>query len=268
MKKCLLVSRVYIRDIFEGYYVRSDGDFELNYFIIKDVRKVYCVKVVVIVVREFVISDDEIYGKFQIDDGMGMIWVFGFCDDMCFIRFVKKGDLVQIIGKVVEWCDDKQIFVEGVVRVSFNFWIFYCFEIFKEKVEYVEKVKIVFEIYDRYGIIVKVKVIVKNKGVDEEFFQMIDELYILMFEQRIFEEELFEEEIEEEEEKIEENFEVEKVKEVIMNFLREKGKVLFYKFIVKKLFLEFDEEIIEEVIIQFFVDGEIYELEIGFYELF
>lgn len=64
MKKCLLVSRVYIRDIFEGYYVRSDGDFELNYFIIKDVRKVYCVKVVVIVVREFVISDDEIYGKF------------------------------------------------------------------------------------------------------------------------------------------------------------------------------------------------------------
>lgn len=60
---------------------------------------------------------------------------------------------------------------------------------------------------------------------------------------------MFEEEIEEEEEKIEENFEVEKVKEVIMNFLREKGKVLFYKFIVKKLFLEFDEEIIEEVII-------------------
>ncbi len=60
--------------------------------------------------------------------------------------------------------------------------------------------------------------------------------------------------------------EVEKAKEAIMNLLREKGKALSHKFIVKKLSSEFDEEIIEEAITQLLADGEIYEPEIGFYE--
>lgn len=51
-----------------------------------------------------------------------------------------------------------------------------------------------------------------------------------------------------------------------MNLLREKGKALSHKFIVKKLSSEFDEEIIEEAITQLLADGEIYEPEIGFYE--
>ncbi|MBP1911435.1 OB-fold nucleic acid binding domain-containing protein [Thermococcus stetteri] len=266
MKKRLPASRVYIRDILEGYYVRSDGDFEPNYLITKDARKVYRVKVVATVVREPVISDDETYGKFQIDDGTGTIWVLGFRDDTRFIRLVKKGDLVQIIGKVAEWRDDKQILVEGVARVSPNFWILHRFETLKEKVEHAEKAKIAFEIYDRYGITAKAKVIAKNKGVDEELLQTIDELYTLMLEQRTLEEELFEKEAEEEEEKVEGNPEVEKAKEAIMKLLREKGKALSHKFIVKKLSSEFDEEIIEEAITQLLADGEIYEPEIGFYE--
>ncbi|AMQ18515.1 OB-fold nucleic acid binding domain-containing protein [Thermococcus peptonophilus] len=264
MKKRLPASRVYIRDILEGYYVRSDGDFEPNYLITKDARKVYRVKVVATVVREPVISDDETYGKFQIDDGTGTIWVLGFRDDTRFIRLVKKGNLVQIIGKVAEWRDDKQILVEGVAKVSPNFWILHRFETLKEKVEHAEKAKIAFEIYDRYGITAKAKVIAKNKGVSEELLQTIDELYTLMLEQRTLEEELFEDEAEEE--KSPENPEVEKAKEAIINLLREKGKALSHKFIVKKLSSEFDEEIIEEAIAQLLAEGEIYEPEIGFYE--
>jgi len=265
MKKRLPASRVYIKDILDGYYVRSEGDFEPNYLITRDARKVYRVKTVATVVREPVISDDETYGKFQIDDGTGTIWVLGFRDDTRFIRLVKKGDIVQIIGKVAEWRDDKQILVEGVAKVSPNFWILHRFETLRDKVEHAEKAKIAFEIYDKYGITAKAKVIAKNRGVDEELLQTIDELYTMMLEQRALEEELIEEETEEKEE-APTNPELEKAKEAVMKLLREKGRALSHKFIVKKLSKEFDEEIIEEAISQLLAEGEIYEPEIGFYE--
>ncbi len=264
MKKRLPASRVYIRDILDGYYVRSEGDFEPNYLITRDARKVYRVKVVATVVREPVISDDETYGKFQIDDGTGTIWVLGFRDDTRFVRLVKKGDLVQIIGKVAEWRDDKQILVEGVAKVSPNFWILHRFETLKEKVEHAKKAKAAFEIYDRYGITAKAKVIAKNKGIDEELLLTIDELYTMMLEQRTLEEELVEEEEEPEETPV--NPELEKAKDAVMKLLREKGKALSHKFIVKKLSKDFDEEVIEEAIAQLLAEGEIYEPEIGFYE--
>ena len=264
MKKRLPASRVYIRDILDGYYVRSEGDFEPNYLITRDARKVYRVKVVATVVREPVISDDETYGKFQIDDGTGTIWVLGFRDDTRFVRLVKKGDLVQIIGKVAEWRDDKQILVEGVAKVSPNFWILHRFETLKEKVEHAKKAKAAFEIYDRYGITAKAKVIAKNKGIDEELLLTIDELYTMMLEQRTLEEELVEEEEEMEETPV--NPELEKAKDAVMKLLREKGKALSHKFIVKKLSKDFDEGVIEEAIAQLLAEGEIYEPEIGFYE--
>ncbi len=265
MKKRLPASRVYIKDILNGYYVRSEGDFEPNYLITRDARKVYRAKVVATVVREPVISDDETYGKFQIDDGTGAIWVLGFRDDTRFIRLVKKGDLVQIIGKVAEWRDDKQILVEGVAKVDPNFWILHRFETLKEKVEHAKKARLAFDIYNRYGITAKAKVIAKNKGIDEDLLMTMDELYTMMLEQRNLEEELFEEEeIPEEEPK--ENPEVEKAKKAVLELLQEKGKALSHKFIIKKLSSEFSEEVLEEAITQLLAEGEIYEPEIGYYE--
>ena len=266
MKKRLPASRVYIRDIINGYFVRSEGDFEPNYLITRDARKVYRVKVVATVVREPAISEDETYGKFQIDDGTGTIWVLGFRDATRFIRLVKKGDLVQIIGKVTEWRDDKEIQVEGIAKVEPNMWILHRFETLKEKVEHARKARIAFEIYDKYGITAKAKVIAKNKGVSEDMLQTIDELYTMMLEQRSAEEALFEEEIPEETEEVQANPELEKAKKAVMDLLREKNKALSHKFIVKKLSKDFDEELIEEAITQLLAEGEIYEPEIGYYE--
>ncbi len=265
MKKRLPASRVYLRDIIDGYYVRSEGDFEPNYLITKDARKVYRVKVVATVVREPMISEDETYGRFQIDDGTGTLWVFGFRENTRFVKLVKKGDLVQIIGKVAEWRDDKQILVEGVSKVSPNMWILHRFETLKEKVEHAKKAKIAFEIYDRYGITAKAKVIAKNKGVSEDLLMTIDELYTLMLEQRALEEEILEEEAVEEETPPEKP-ELERAKKAVLELLREKGKALSHKFIIKKLSSEFNEEIIEEAITRLLADGEIYEPEIGYYE--
>ncbi|ASJ11711.1 OB-fold nucleic acid binding domain-containing protein [Thermococcus thioreducens] len=265
MKKRLPASRVYIKDIIDGYYVKSEGDFEPNYLITRDARKVYRVKVVATVVREPIMSEDETYGRFQIDDGTGTLWVFGFRENTRFINLVKKGDLVQIIGKVAEWRDDKQILVEGIARVEPNMWILHRFETLKEKAEHAKKARIAFEIYDRYGITAKAKVIAKNKGVSEDMLMTIDELYTMMLEQRSTEEALFEEEVVEEEPKVE-NPELEKAKKAVLELLREKGKALSHKFIVKKLSKEIDEELIEEAITQLLAEGEIYEPEIGYYE--
>ncbi|WP_297418095.1 OB-fold nucleic acid binding domain-containing protein [Thermococcus sp.] len=264
MKKRLPASRVYIKDILNGYYVRSEGDFEPNYLITRDARKVYRAKVVATVVREPVISDDETYGKFQIDDGTGTIWVLGFRDDTRFIRLVKKGDLVQVIGKVAEWRDDKQILVEGVTKVDPDFWILHRYETLKEKTEHAKKARLAFDIYNRYGITAKAKVIAKNKGVDEDLLMTMDELYTMVLEQRNLEEELFEEEPPEKEPQ--ENLEVKKAKKAVVELLREKGKALSHKFIVKKLSSEFDEDILEDAITQLLAEGEIYEPEIGYYE--
>ncbi len=267
MKKRLPATRVYLKDIIEGYYVRSEGDFEPNYLITKDARKIYRVKVVATIVREPVISEDETYGKFQIDDGTGTIWVLGFRDDTRFIRLVRKGDLVQIIGKVAEWRDDKQILVEGVTKVHPNMWILHRFETLKEKVEHVKKVRIAFEIYDTYGITAKAKVIAKNKGISEDMLQTIDELYTILLEQRSQE---FIEEAPEEtfiEEEKEAPPELIEAKKAVLEILRAKDKPISGKFIERKLKEKFNPEIIDEAIKELLAEGEIYEPEIGFYRV-
>ncbi|ASJ10427.1 replication protein RepA [Thermococcus sp. P6] len=263
MRKRLPASRVYIKDLLEGYYVRSEGDFEPNYLITRDARKIHRAKVVATVVRDPIMSEDETYGRFQIDDGTGTLWVFGFREDTRFVKLVKKGDLVQIVGKISEWRDDRQILVEGVSKVEPNMWILHRFETLKEKAEHALKARTAFEIYDRYGITAKARVIAKNKGISEDLLMTIDELYTLMLEQKNAEEEIFEEELPEESE---ENPELEKAKKAVLELLREKGRALSRKFIVKKLSGELDEELIEEAITRLLAEGEIYEPEIGYYE--
>ncbi len=266
MKKRLPASRVYIDDVLTGYYVKSEGDLEPNYLITQDARKVYRVKVVATVVREPFLSDDETYGRFQIDDGTGTIWVLGFRDDTRFVKLVSKGDIVQVIGKVAEWRDDKQILVEGVSKVHPNMMILHRFETLKEKAEHAIKARTAFDIYNRYGITAKAKVIAKNKGIDEDLLVTIDELYAIMLERKAYEEEFPEEEVEAAEE-AEENPELEKAKKAVLDLLKEKGKPLSHKFIIKKLSREgFDEETIEDAVTRLLAEGEIYEPETGYYE--
>ncbi|WP_456394401.1 OB-fold nucleic acid binding domain-containing protein [Thermococcus sp.] len=267
MKKRLPAARVYLKDIIDGYYVRSEGDFEPNYLITKDARKVYRVKVVATVVREPAISEDETYGKFQIDDGTGTMWVLGFRDDTRFVRLVKKGDLVQIIGKVAEWRDDKQILVEGVTKVHPNMWILHRFETLKEKVEHMKKARTAFEIYDTYGITAKAKVIAKNRGISEDLLQTIDELYTIMLEQRSqeFIEETPEEALIEEEKTV--SPELVEAKKAVLEILKAKDKPISRKFIERKLRDRFDSDIIDEAIKDLLAEGEIYEPEIGFYRI-
>ncbi|NJE08987.1 replication protein RepA [Thermococcus sp. M39] len=265
MKKRLPATRVYIKDILEGFYVKSEGDFEPNYLITKDARKVYRAKIVATVVRDPVIAEDETYGKFQVDDGTGVIWVLGFRDDTKFAKLVKKGDLVQIIGKIAEWRGDKQILVEGVSKVHPNMWILHRYEALRDKVEHIKKAKIAFEIYNTYGITAKAKVIAKNKGVSEELLETIDELYAIMMEQRA-EEALEEEMFEEEEKTVDET--LEEAKRAILEILRSKGdKPVSIRYIQRKLQDKFEPEVIEDALRELMAEGEIYEPEVGYYKI-
>ncbi|RLF77304.1 single stranded DNA-binding domain-containing protein [Palaeococcus sp. (in: euryarchaeotes)] len=264
MRKRLPATRVHIKDILDGYYIKSEGDFEPNYLITKDARKIYRVKVVGTVVREPAISEDETYGKFQIDDGTGVIWVLAFRDDTKFVKLVEKGDLVQLIGKVAEWRGDKQILVEGVYKVSPNAWILHRYETLRDKVEHVKRAKAALDIYNTYGITAKAKVIAKNKGVSEELLQTIDELYAIMIEEQSAE--ALEEPIEELEEIEEPSKELEEVKKAVLELLgRKKGTPVSRKYIVKKL--QFDEESVEDALHELLAEGEIFEPEVGYYQL-
>ncbi|HDH43998.1 MAG TPA: replication protein RepA [Thermococcus sp.] len=264
MKKRLPSTRVYIRDILEGFYVRSEGDFEPNYLITKDARRVYRAKIVGTVVREPIIAEDETYGKFQIDDGTGVIWVLGFRDDTKFIRLVKRGDIVQLIGKVGEWRDDKQILVEGVTKVDPEMWILHRYETLRDKLNHIKNAKLAFEIYNTYGITAKAKVIAKNKGIPEDLLTAIDELYAVIMEQKaeesVLEEEFFEEETKEVREGIEE------AKKAVLEILRSKGTAVSLKFIQRKLQEKYDPETIEEAVRALLTEGEIFEPEIGYYQ--
>lgn len=264
MKKRLPSTRVYIKDILEGFYVKSEGDFEPNYLITKDARKVYRAKIVGTVVREPIIAEDETYGKFQIDDGTGVIWVLGFRDDTRFIRLVKKGDMVQLIGKITEWRDDKQVLIEGVTKVDPNMWILHRYETLRDKVEHIKKARLAFEIYNTYGITAKARVIAKNKGISEDLLATIDELYAVIMEQKA-EESAFEEEFFEEAEKVKEG--LEEVKKAVLEILRSKGMAVSLKFIQRKLQDKYDIETIEEAIRALLAEGEIFEPEIGYYQI-
>lgn len=114
-QKRLTVQKCRISDIVLGRYVSLDG-FNPNYVLTADGRKLFRVHVLATAINTYV-SDDEKYAFVVLDDATAMIRVKIFQDTKP-VQKIKKGDLVDIIGRIRQYNSEIHISPEIVKILS------------------------------------------------------------------------------------------------------------------------------------------------------
>ncbi|MFH1126592.1 MAG: OB-fold nucleic acid binding domain-containing protein [archaeon] len=114
-QKRLTAQRCRIKDIISGKYQAQTG-FDPNYVLADDGRKLSRVHVLATVVSTY-LSDDKKYGFVVMDDATGMIRLKAF-QDTKVIQKVKKGDIVDVIGRIRQYNNEVHIYPEIVKRID------------------------------------------------------------------------------------------------------------------------------------------------------
>jgi RPA family protein len=180
MKKRAASQRLTLDEIHKGEFVSAEEDFELNYLITADARKVYRAKIVATVVSEPYISDDTAYGRVQLDDGFDTISGSVFRENTGLLDNIELGDMVQVIGKIREWQGEKQLTLEAIAKVHPNFLLLHRLEIMKARREHTVFLKKAHEIYkEEQEKIRSAKERAKIEGVPADIVEALDELKYL-----------------------------------------------------------------------------------------
>jgi len=180
MKKRAASHRLTLEEIHRGEFVSTEEDFELNYLITEDARKIYRAKVVATVVSEPYISDDGAYGRMQLDDGFDTVSASVFREQTSLLENVGMGDLIQVIGKIREWQGEKQLTLEAVAKVNPNFLILHRLEILKARKEHQEILRKAQKIYSEEGEKVRsARERAKQEGIPTDIVEALDELKYL-----------------------------------------------------------------------------------------
>lgn len=180
MKKRAASVRLTLDEIHKGKFVSAEEDFELNYLVTEDARKVYRAKVVATVVQDPYISDDTAYGRVQLDDGFETISGSVFREQTALLDNIEAGDLVQVMGKIREWQGEKQLTLEAITKVHPNFLLLHRLEILKAQKEHRLLLKKAQKIYaEEQEKVRPAKERAKEEGVPPDIVEALDELKYL-----------------------------------------------------------------------------------------
>ncbi len=248
-KKRLPSTRLTIEDIQEGFYKESEGEFEPNYLLTENANRIYRAKVIGTVVEEPFLNEDDDYANVRIDDGSGVLRVVGFRDDTEFFKDLRKGDIIQAIGKIKEWEGRKQLNVEALHEINdHNVWLMHRSKVLKNQLSQLMILDKGEQVYEEFRNSREGKKKLEERGMNPQILDCIDEL-------REFE---MKTEKEEKEPKTKEKEETKPVKDVILKFLEGKDSVPREE-IVSELSDDHSEHEIEDAITDLLIDGEIIE---------
>lgn len=116
-----VASKVSIKDIVDGEFVRGDSRWEPNCILTPLMEEVSRIRVLGNVVSRYV-DEGQRYASIALDDGSGTISARVFQESVALLREVKLGDIVDVIGKVKEYEDERYINLESVWRVDDPNW--------------------------------------------------------------------------------------------------------------------------------------------------
>ena len=250
MKKRAPSVRMRLDEIHKGTFVTAEEDFELNYLITTDARKIFRVKVVATIVSEPYISDDSAYGRVTLDDGFDTISGAVFREQTGLLEDVELGQIVQVIGKIREWQGEKQLTLEAISPVESNFMLLHRIEIINALKEHVTLLKQAQEIYAREEDLRSAREVAKQKGIPTDIIEAIDELKYLA------------EHPEEEEPVVSKN---EMMKSQVMSFIESNEGGVEMDKILATFSDTYTAEEIEDAVKELLSIGEIFERKINFF---
>ncbi|MFQ5816020.1 MAG: OB-fold nucleic acid binding domain-containing protein, partial [Candidatus Hydrothermarchaeaceae archaeon] len=107
--------------IVDGEFVRSTERWEPNYLVTPFNDRVSRVRVLATVVSEFV-SEDKKYSTITLDDGSDTITVRAFKEECEMLGDIDVGDIVDVVGKVKEYQEERYITSESIWRLEDPNW--------------------------------------------------------------------------------------------------------------------------------------------------
>ena len=127
--------RVRIRDLLNSEFVRSESDFEPNYAVTELKGRIHRVKIVGTVRSQPIFGTQSAYGRFQLDDSTGVIWVSAFHTRLAMVENIAQGDLVQLVATVNEYRGGLELIAESIAIVDPNFWLLHRAEVVRATLE-------------------------------------------------------------------------------------------------------------------------------------
>ncbi len=167
---------MYLSEINEGFFIKNEGDFEPNYLLSPFGEKVYRAKIVGTIVAGPYHSDDNSYARALIDDTTAVIWVSAFRERASLFKNVKRGDIVQIIGRPHEWQDTKQLTAEAMACVEPPFMILARAETLLRYLRFVKESSDARNLLNEVGDVRNAVEEAEERGIDPETIYGLDEL--------------------------------------------------------------------------------------------
>ena len=115
-RRRLTAYKVRIKDIMEGEYKSGGEQFAPTYVLTPYGLRLSRVRVMATVVSQY-ISDDRRYAFMVLDDGTATIRSKAF-QDIKLIEKVKTGDVVDFIGRVREYNDERYLIPEIIIKIT------------------------------------------------------------------------------------------------------------------------------------------------------
>ncbi|MFH1774328.1 MAG: OB-fold nucleic acid binding domain-containing protein [Methanobacteriota archaeon] len=114
-------SKICIKDVVDGKFIKAEQRFEPNLIVTPLNEKISRVRVMGTVVSRFV-SEDGKYASLTLDDASDTITVRAFRDDIELLRDIKPGDIVDVVGKIKEYNEEKYIAPESIRKIEDPNW--------------------------------------------------------------------------------------------------------------------------------------------------
>ncbi len=113
--------KVPIKDITEGTYEPADSEGETNYLLTPLKEKISRCRIMATVVSRHV-GDDQNFVFLTLDDSTDTISARVFKEDVELVKDVKPGDIVDIIGKIREYQEEKYVNIESITKIDEPNW--------------------------------------------------------------------------------------------------------------------------------------------------
>lgn len=115
-KKRAVAYKIPIKDLLDGNYVTTTEQFSPNYVLTPSGLKVARTHILATVTNSY-LSQDERYAFIILDDSTAVIRVKSFQDTKNLAK-IKKGDLVDVVGKIREYNKERYIVPELVKKIE------------------------------------------------------------------------------------------------------------------------------------------------------
>ena len=113
--------KVWISDLINAEYFKQDGEWESNYFLVRN-KKVSRVNVVSTVIDKY-LQDDNSYGYLEVDDGSAKIRIKAWREDVNFLEDVNIGDVILLIGRSRKYNEEVYVTPEIINVITNLNWV-------------------------------------------------------------------------------------------------------------------------------------------------